>query len=99
MTTPLPDFLTTKEMSALLRVSPKTIIRWAEVGILVSVKIGRSYRFPRQELPFWEKPEKPTREPMVVVKPKPAKSNSRSEVAKRYAELLAGPIRRKPKPP
>ncbi|GAB4680647.1 helix-turn-helix domain-containing protein [Mycobacterium avium] len=50
----LPEFLTTAEVAALLRVSPKTVVYWRNRGEgPVSEKIMGNLRFPRAEFEQW----------------------------------------------
>lgn len=47
-TMPRERLLTSKEVAALFRVDPKTIVRWARTGALAAVRTpgGRLLRFP-----------------------------------------------------
>jgi excisionase family DNA binding protein len=49
----MPDFLTTKELQAILHVDRTTIYRMAENGRLPAVKVGGQWRFPRQQIDGW----------------------------------------------
>lgn len=49
-----PEFLTTEEVAARLRVSPKTVVYWRNKGTgPVSEKIMGNLRFPRAEFEQW----------------------------------------------
>jgi excisionase family DNA binding protein len=47
-----PDILKTSEAARLLRVTPRTVARWAQSGKLQAVRVGRTgdYRFTRKAL-------------------------------------------------
>lgn len=50
----LPEFLTTDEVAARLRVSPKTVVYWRNRGEgPLSEKIMGNLRFPRVEFEQW----------------------------------------------
>lgn len=50
----LPEFLTTAEVAARLRVSPKTVVYWRNRGEgPVSEKVMGNLRFPRTEFEQW----------------------------------------------
>jgi len=44
------DLLTPEEVAELLAVPRKTILRWAAVGYLPAHKLGRRWRFVREEV-------------------------------------------------
>ena len=44
------EFLTPEEVSSLLRVPPRTVMRLANSGKLRGVKIGKQWRFPRESI-------------------------------------------------
>lgn len=46
----LPDLLTIDEMCKFLGISPKTGYRLIKGGEIKAVKVGRSYRIPKQHL-------------------------------------------------
>jgi excisionase family DNA binding protein len=50
---PYPDLLTVDEVAAVLRVHPRSVQRWARAGRFVSVRAGRTYRFPRADVLRW----------------------------------------------
>ena len=43
------DFLTAKEVAALLRVELRTVRRWVSLGRLTPLRVGRSVQFRRAE--------------------------------------------------
>ena len=45
--------LTTAEVSRWLGIAQRTVCTWAEYGELPGVKVGRQWRFRRQELLTW----------------------------------------------
>ena len=49
----LLSFLTTEEVLAYLKVTPRTIYRLIRSGELPAVRIGRQYRFRRADLDGW----------------------------------------------
>lgn len=49
----LLSFLTTEEVLAYLKVTPRTIYRLIRSGELPAVRIGRQYRFRRTDLDGW----------------------------------------------
>jgi excisionase family DNA binding protein len=49
----LMSFLTTEEVLAYLKVTPRTIYRLIRSGELPAVRIGRQYRFRRSDLDGW----------------------------------------------
>ena len=49
----LSSFLTTEEVLAYLKVTPRTIYRLIRSGELPAVRIGRQYRFRRADLDGW----------------------------------------------
>ena len=53
--TPRPDLLMTpQEVAQLFRVDPKTVTRWANRGLLRTVRtIGGHRRYPRSEVEAW----------------------------------------------
>lgn len=51
--TPHPIFLTTREVQACLRVTPRTIYRLIESGELPAVRVGRRWRFRQRDLDEW----------------------------------------------
>jgi excisionase family DNA binding protein len=46
-------FLTTEEVLACLRVTPRTIYRLIKTGELPAIRIGRQWRFRRADLDEW----------------------------------------------
>jgi excisionase family DNA binding protein len=49
----LPSFLKTEEVLAYLKVTPRTIYRLIRTGELPAVRIGRQWRFRRDDLDAW----------------------------------------------
>jgi excisionase family DNA binding protein len=49
----LLSFLTTEEVLAYLKVTPRTIYRLIRTGELPAVRIGRQWRFRRGDLDSW----------------------------------------------
>lgn len=49
----LLSFLTTEEVLAYLKVTPRTIYRLIRMGELPAVRIGRQWRFRRGDLDNW----------------------------------------------
>lgn len=47
------DIVTLQEVSALLRVAPRTMRQWAEMGIIPAFKVGKLWRFRRSEVNEW----------------------------------------------
>lgn len=47
---PLDDVLTAEEAAQLLKVSTKTLLRHARQGVIPGVKVGRMWRFRREDL-------------------------------------------------
>ena len=45
-----PDFATVEEVAAMLRVSKMTVYRNVHEGKLACIRVGRSFRVPRQSL-------------------------------------------------
>jgi excisionase family DNA binding protein len=50
---PLTAFLTTEEVLGCLKVNPRTIYRLIKSGELPAVRIGRQWRFRRDDLAQW----------------------------------------------
>lgn len=50
---PLPSFLTTEEVLACLKVTPRTVYRLIQAGELPAVRVGRQWRFRRADLDHW----------------------------------------------
>ncbi|MCX5794234.1 MAG: helix-turn-helix domain-containing protein [Elusimicrobia bacterium] len=46
----LPEFMTQKELAAIIRVSPLTVHRLTKRGELKAFKIGRSLRYARADV-------------------------------------------------
>ena len=51
--TELQAFLTTEEVLAYLKTTPRTIYRLIRAGELPAIRIGRQWRFRRAELDRW----------------------------------------------
>lgn len=49
----LPSFLTTEEVLASLKVTPRTIYRLIRTGELPAVRVGRQWRFRQDDLDAW----------------------------------------------
>lgn len=49
----LPSFLTTEEVLGYLKITPRTIYRLIRTGELPAVRIGRQWRFRREDLDAW----------------------------------------------
>ena len=49
-TTDLPPLMTTIEVAAFFRVTPRTIRNWVRTGDLVPIKKGRVIRFRREDV-------------------------------------------------
>lgn len=45
-----PELLTTTEVAERFRVSKTTVIRWAMDGTLPAIRVGRDWRFRRQDV-------------------------------------------------
>ena len=68
------DYLTPDEVAAMLRVSPKSIYRWAKQDATMPVlKIGHVVRFPRERLQAWLEDREQGLRPMrkLLHEPKP----------------------------
>lgn len=50
VTTDLPPLMTTNEVAAFFRVTPRTIRNWVRKGDLISIKKGRVTRFRREDV-------------------------------------------------
>jgi len=48
-----PAFLTTADVLSCLKVDPRTIYRLIKIGELPAVRIGRQWRFRRDDLNEW----------------------------------------------
>jgi excisionase family DNA binding protein len=44
------EFLTKREVAAMLRVSPRTLDTWLQRGLVPHIRLGRSVRFSRASL-------------------------------------------------
>jgi len=51
------EVLTVEEAAALLKLNPETIYRKARKGEIPAVKVGRSWRFPKEPLEEWLREE------------------------------------------
>ncbi|GAB4446485.1 MAG: hypothetical protein Kow0031_29120 [Anaerolineae bacterium] len=51
----MTEMLTSKEMQAILHVDRSTIYRMAESGRLPAIKVGKQWRFPKQQVEAWLK--------------------------------------------
>lgn len=47
---PLPALLTTREVAAYRRVTPRTIRNWERAGLLTPIRFGRTVRFRREDV-------------------------------------------------
>src|SRR3977135_2109171 len=68
-------FLTTVEVSVLLRISRRTVCLWAECSELPAVRIGKQWRFRRDDINRW-------------IDRAAAKSQARVEVVKPFNGVL-----------
>jgi excisionase family DNA binding protein len=48
-----PDMMTVREVSAVLRLDPRSIQRWAKSGKVAALRLGRNYRFPKTDVRRW----------------------------------------------
>ena len=53
-------FLTTEEVLAYLKITPRTIYRLIRSGELPAVRIGRQWRFRRTDLDEWVERQRPS---------------------------------------
>jgi len=51
-------YYTTNEIAALLRVTPRTIYNWIYSGKLPAIKVGKSYRIPKEAVDQLLQPHK-----------------------------------------
>lgn len=51
------EVLTVEEAAALLKLNPETVYRKARRGEIPAVKVGRSWRFPKEPLEEWLREE------------------------------------------
>jgi len=49
----MADIMTTKEMAAYLRLHEITICKYAAEGVIPAIRIGRVWRFDRDEIDKW----------------------------------------------
>ena len=49
----MPEFLTAKELEAMLKINVKTIYSYVRRGLIPYVKIQSNVRFPRQAILRW----------------------------------------------
>lgn len=49
----LPKFLTTEEVLACLKVTPRTVYRLIRSGELPAVRVGRQWRFRKADFETW----------------------------------------------
>ena len=47
------DLMTVREVAKYLRVKPSTIYEWAKDGKIPAAKVGRLWRFHREEIDAW----------------------------------------------
>jgi excisionase family DNA binding protein len=47
------EFYSTKELAAVLGVQPLTLFRHVQAGKLVAYRVGKNYRFRRQDVEDW----------------------------------------------
>ena len=47
------DLMTPEEVTELLAVPPKTVLHWARIGYVPGVKLGRRWRFLRDDVEAW----------------------------------------------
>jgi excisionase family DNA binding protein len=64
-----PQMLTAKDVQAMLQVDRSTIYRMAEAGRLPAVKVGKQWRFRRDEVEAWLGTQNNTRQPVMQVTP------------------------------
>jgi excisionase family DNA binding protein len=50
-----PSYLSTIEVAKLLRISTRTVCIWAECSELPAIKVGRQWRFHREQMTEWLK--------------------------------------------
>jgi len=53
----LPKFYTPEEVAGILKVNPKTVLRWIREGKLKAVKAGRLWRVREEDLEAFLSPE------------------------------------------
>lgn len=49
----MEELLTKQEVAAWLRMSPQSLVKWAQVGRIPAVKVGKSWLFRRSQLESW----------------------------------------------
>lgn len=54
------SFLTTEEVLAYLKITPRTIYRLIRDGELPAVRVGRQWRFRRSDLDAWLEQQRPS---------------------------------------
>jgi excisionase family DNA binding protein len=65
------ELLTAKDMQALLQVDRSTIYRMAESGRLPGIKVGKQWRFPKQQIDHWLNTNGATPTPSPQPQPQP----------------------------
>ena len=49
----MPEIMTTKEMAAYLKLHEITICKYAAEGVIPAIRIGRVWRFDKDEIDNW----------------------------------------------
>jgi len=47
------ELMTVEEVAAYLRVRPSSVYEWAKAGKMPAAKVGRLWRFHREEIDLW----------------------------------------------
>lgn len=69
----MSNFLTTRQLQAMLQVDRTTIYRMADAGRIPAVKVGNQWRFPRQQVESWlQNQDAPMSAPLPSIPSAPA---------------------------
>ncbi|NRB18950.1 MAG: helix-turn-helix domain-containing protein [Rhodobacteraceae bacterium] len=98
--------MTSKEVGERLRVTPRTVHRWAIAGVIPGHRFGRSYKFDPQDIEeyivrqkvrtTWNREISPAHGSINVSVQPSGKSPTKTKMASLYASLLATPTKQKP---
>ena len=69
--------LTTKELSAYLKLNPVTIYRYAAQGLIPAVRLGKIWRFDRETIDKWINGGGKSKKETGIERRKPRKSKSK----------------------
>ncbi len=73
----MPEIMTTKEMATYLRLHEITVCKYAAEGVIPAIRIGRVWRFDKDEIDRWIGEYYPKRKGKKKAKSRPMKSSKK----------------------